>query len=1357
SGVRSQESGLGTQDSESVPQSPAPDLSKALAHHQAGQLKAAQEIYQKIIAENPNNSNALHLSGLVSFQRGDYDTAVNLIQKAIDIFPGDPVYYTNLAAVFMSRQKYDHAIFCYENIIRLNPDNADVYINMGSVYKEKGEKEKALSFYQKAIERGPDNPGAYVNLGVMMKSLGRMDEAINCYNNALRLKPDYAEVYYNIGNVLREQGKLAESIHRYEDAIRFKPDYTQAYYNIGNTLRDLKKLQESIAYYQKALELDPGFADACNNMGLAFKEMKNADKAAACYRKALEIRPDYALACFNLGNVFKDQKEFRKSADCFEKALEIKPDYAEACSSLLHQLQHMCEWKRFAELSPGLDRLSDDLLARGKKAGETPFMNLVRHGDPQRNFQVAVSWADDIARNAAKLSISFSHEKYRTEKQGKIIIGYLSNDFRNHPVAHLIAGLFSAHKREDFEIHCYSYGPDDGSYYRKKIEGDCDRFFDIRELSTKDAVKLIYGNHVAILVDLMGYTGETNRLDICALRPAPVQVSFLGFPGTTGADFFDYLITDRIVTPPEHIPFCSESPVYMPHTYQVNDRSQKIAEKTWKRSDFALPENDFIFCSFNQSYKIEPLMFSTWMNILRQFPESVLWLLSGNDVAEKNLKKEAVLRGVHPDRIIFAPRMQKKEHLSRHSLAQLCLDTRIVNGHTTTSDALWAGVPMITLLGSHFASRVSASLLTAAGLPELVTKSLEEYENLALHLARNRDELSRLREKLAENRCKEPLFDTPLFARNLEKAYKEMWQIFKAGEKPRQIDVASLSDEKGKHSEQIFQSLKPEHHKAEPAPGQVKYVSPPRPSAELIKAVQHHQAGRLDQAEEMYRDILRAEPENPDVLHFLGVTAHQKGEHDTAAELMQRALVLFKGNPLYFSNLAAVFQAQGKPEQALASYQEALKVNPAYAEAYYGMAGILTNMERMDGAVLHFQKYLEIKPDNAGAYYGLGNAFYAKGDMENAVGNYEKALALKPDYAEVYNNLGVAYQGMEKSSSAMECYEKALALKPDYAEVYSNMGNLYKYENNAAKAMSAYEKALEMKPDYAEAYNNRGVLFQEQGNIAGALECFEKALALKPDYAEVHNNMGFALKQDDRIGEAVVSYKKALKIKPDYAEVWHNMGNAYQELNDADKAVSCYQKALELKPDYYEVYNNLVLQLQLLCDWPQLEKTAAKLDAVSRESLEKGEKTPELPFANLVRHADPVLNLSVAKSRSAGIAESVKNSRMTFSFEKRKKKKEGIVLGYFSNDFHDHATSHLILRLFEHHSREKFMINCYSYGRDDKSPYRKKIQQDCDRFADLREMSHEDAAKKIYDDGVDILIDLKGYTKGNRVAVCAFR
>lgn len=701
----------------------------------------------------------MHFLGVIAHQTGKSGIAIDLINKAVQNDPNNPVYYNNLGYVLKDQGKLSEAITCFRKALEIKPDYAEACCyNQGYVFYDQGD----------------------------------LGEAITCYEKALEIKPDYAEAYHNLGCVLKDRDKLDEAILCYQKAVKIKPDYAEAYHNLGYVFKDQSKLDDAITCYEKALEIEPDCAEAYNNMGNAFRSKGKLDDAILCYQKALKLKPDFAGAYNNMGNTSQDQEKLNEAICYYEKALEIEPDFAQAHSELVCQLQRTCAWQKLEGMTAKLDSLTRNALDNGTKAAESPFLSLMRYADPSRNHAIAKSWSRDIARTMSNLKIHFSFDAGRSRKR-KIAVGYLSNDFRNHPKTHLMLGLFRLHNRDEFEIFCYSDGKDDGSYYRERIQRDCDKFVDLRSLNHADAAKRIYEDQVDILVDLNGYTGG-NRLEICAHRPAPVQVRYLGLAGTTGADFFDYIITDAIVTPEDHAQCYSENFVYMPHCYQINDDTQAISNKDWKRADFGLPDDSFVFCSFNQGYKIDPVMFDSWMKILRQVPEGVLWLQQESETAEKNLRQEAESRGVKSARLIFAKRLPKDEHLGRLRLADMALDTRIVNGAATTSDALWVGVPVITLQGSTFSSRMSSSILTAIGLPELIADSLDDYEALAVRLARNRGEQQTIRQRLAKNRLTEPLFDTPRFAGNMEKAYKKMWEIFVTGQRPRQIEVA----EKGK-------------------------------------------------------------------------------------------------------------------------------------------------------------------------------------------------------------------------------------------------------------------------------------------------------------------------------------------------------------------------------------------------------------------------------------------------------------------------------------------------------------------------------------------------------------------------------
>jgi protein O-GlcNAc transferase len=800
---------------------PAQNIEKGLHLHQQGRLDQAEETYRQILQFQPLNSDALHLLGVVAMQKGDNPSAVELINRAIQIQPHHPIYLNNLGNALRQQGRYLDAVGCYQEAIARKPDLAEVYINMGIAYHCLGRYDQAIAAYHQAHRLMPDNPEACYNMGNafrdqkcfaeaikwyqqtvnldsrfadayynMAKSLeqqSRLDEAIDCLKQCLLVKPQWAEAYNNLGNLLNHKGLSDAALSSYQQAIQIKPGLYEAHNNLGNALKDQGRFAGAIACYQKALRFRPDYAEAYQNMGVAFTEQARLDEGIGCFQKAIELRPDFAEAYNFLGLCYEKQAKVAEAISSFEKAIQIKPNYAEAYSYLIYQYQHNCDWQRLIQFSKRLDELNRQIAGNRKSGAEPPFICMARHSDLSQQLMNARAWCRKIVQPLQNLKLPFSFERRRQEIS-KLTIGYLSCDFHDHATAHLMLRVFGLHNREKFKINCYSYGPDDRSNYRKQILEQSDQFIDIRELSHIDAARRIYADKVDILVDLKGHT-KGARLSILACRPAPIQVHYLGYPGTTGADFIDYLISDKIVTPIEHAPFYSEKLVFLPHSYQVNDEQQEIASRFRQKEELGLPHNSFVFSSFNLPYKIDPLMFDCWMRILNQVPHSVLWLFNGGETTTKNLKQEAGARDIDPRRLVFADKLPKAEHLARLRRADLALDTRIVNGHTTTSDSLWAGVPVITLQGGHFASRVSASLLNAIGLSELITHNLDAYERLAVRLASHPAEHQKIKAKLSLNRLTEPLFDTPGFVGHLEAAYQKMWRIFTAGQAPQQFEV----------------------------------------------------------------------------------------------------------------------------------------------------------------------------------------------------------------------------------------------------------------------------------------------------------------------------------------------------------------------------------------------------------------------------------------------------------------------------------------------------------------------------------------------------------------------------------------
>jgi predicted O-linked N-acetylglucosamine transferase (SPINDLY family) len=462
--------------------------------------------------------------------------------------------------------------------------------------------------------------------------------------------------------------------------------------------------------------------------------------------------------------------------------LKLQPDSAAAAQCLLFEMQHVCDWSRLEELWEHQRRSARD--PQGQQFSSFSMLSVPL--TPAEQLQCMKNFSRHQLR-AALHDRDRPHFRFERKENSRIRVGYLSADFHEHATAYLMAELFELHDRGRFEIAAYSYGPDDGSPMRERLKQAFDHFSDISSASHADAADRIHRDQVDILVDLKGYT-HGSRTEIVAMRPAPIQVNYLGYPGTMGADFIDYLVTDRFITPREHAEHFSEKLAYLPGCYQVNDRKRSVAA-TPPRGELGLSQQSFVFCCLNQTFKIVPQFFAAWMRLLKAVPGSVLWLLESNPWAAQNLRQQARNHGIDPRRLIFAPMCPSARHIARMGAADLFLDTAPCNAHTTTSDALWAGLPVLTCAGNTFASRVAGSVLTAAGMPELVTHTMEAYEAFALRLAGNPGELAGLREKLARNRTSAPLFDTPSFARHLEALYLRMWENYLSGNAPRAIEL----------------------------------------------------------------------------------------------------------------------------------------------------------------------------------------------------------------------------------------------------------------------------------------------------------------------------------------------------------------------------------------------------------------------------------------------------------------------------------------------------------------------------------------------------------------------------------------
>jgi len=849
-------------------------ISTALSLHQSGQIGEAKRIYEELLRENPENSQALHFLGLAHHQEGDQNQAAKLLERAVVLRPDVPEFHNNLGSVFQALAKHSQALNSFKTAVSLKPDYVvalnnlgsalrdlgrlneaakalesclkldaryggayntlgtirieegrledafnlfaksmqiapttqaafnlgnllqnqgraseaeeaylaslrmapglvDAHNNLGNLYQKTGRKKQAEDSYRKALELSPNHLQVLNNLASVLRSEGRIKEAELFFKRAIEVKPGFSTALLGLAAIAQEAGKLQEAHDYLKRALNSNPKYAEAWNNLGNVFKDWGDPEQAIACFKKALELYPGFAGASFNLGIAYKKNSQIQEAIQCFREALVGDPGMAEAHYYLGNALKDLGKTAEAIDSYRKALEIRPALSDARASLLHEFRNLCNWDEGLETAKALDQSTFLEIREGKKTGEQPHLNVTRCDDLRRNFEVACSWSRELTARMQDLRYRLDFQPRPRTQGSKIKLGYLSNDFHNHPCAHLYKELFGLHHRDDFEVFLYSHGVNDKSVYRRRSERDADHFIEVQSLGDADAARRIHTDQIDILIDLQGYT-KGNRLEILALRPAPVQVAWLGFPGTSGAYFIDFILTDKIVSPPQDQEFYSEKFVYLPHCYQITDSHQDLSENQVTRENFDLPTETFVFSSFNQNYKLEPVMFDAWMKILKACDRSILWLLHTHPEVVENLRSEAKSSGVDPSRLVFSGLLTKPEHLARLSLSDLVLDTRICNGHTTTSDALFAGVPVLTLKGKHFSSRVSASILSAVGLEDLITTTLEDYIALAVKLGSQTQGTQNLKARLAVNRKSKPLFDTPGFVRDLEECYRGM-------------------------------------------------------------------------------------------------------------------------------------------------------------------------------------------------------------------------------------------------------------------------------------------------------------------------------------------------------------------------------------------------------------------------------------------------------------------------------------------------------------------------------------------------------------------------------------------------------
>ena len=785
-----------------------PDYAKAHFNlggslHELGQLKAAVKSYEKTLEIEPGYAEAHNNLGNVYKELEQNELAVKSYQKALEFKPDYVEAQYSLGIMFQDLGQFEAAINCYEMVLAIKPDFADAFNNLGVAFLNLDQLDKAVKSYKAALKLNPNFVEAINNLGIGLYNLGQMEDAIKSYEKVIAIQPDFVKAYNNLGNALMELGQLDEALESYKVALKLKPDFVEAINNLGITFYKLHQLDDAMNCYDRALVLDPDFADAHNNIGTVLLERGQLNDAVKSYKEALKLKPEFVEALNNMGLTLNKLLQAHDAIKYYERAIAIKPDYVDAYANLAIVLKDL---KRFDEvmaiyesdviLNSNLDFILGEVLhtkmmlciwddfairlnelvkkINNKEKVVAPFALLALIDDPDiQRKAVEILTNEDYPQNETLPKIGLYPE------HSKIRIAYFSADFKIHPVASLTAELYELHNRSQFEIHAFSFGPDTNDKMNLRIKSGVDYFHDVHSMMYEDIAMLSRSLEIDIAVDLGGYTKDS-RTEIFAIAAAPIQISYIGYLGTMGANYYDYLIADQVMIPEKNQKHYSEKIVYLP-SYQVNDSKEPLPEIIFTRKDLGLPEKGFVFCCFNNSFKFTPTTFDSWARILKKADGSVLLIFADNDEAKINLTKEIVARGVRANRLIFGKRITKSEYLARYRVADLFLDTLPFNAATTASDALRMGLPVLTCLGNSMVSRMGASLLNAVNLPEMIKTNQEEYEAFAIELAMDPEKLKIINNKLANNLPTARLYDTPLFTKNLESAYLTMYDKYQKG------------------------------------------------------------------------------------------------------------------------------------------------------------------------------------------------------------------------------------------------------------------------------------------------------------------------------------------------------------------------------------------------------------------------------------------------------------------------------------------------------------------------------------------------------------------------------------------------
>lgn len=1253
-------------------------LDLAISHHQAGRLDQAQVLYRQILTSNPRDANVLHLLGVATSQAGRFDEGAELIRRAIAINPNFAGFHFNLSETYRRQGKreqaiselmvaaqldpklphahralsaalvdsgrFDEALISAQKAIALSPNFPEAHFDLGNALSGKGQYDAAIHSYRRAAELRPDFADALINLGAACQQLRRFDEAIAALTRAIQLRPDSALAQDNLGVALQTRGQLDAAIAAYTTAVRLNPSDPRLHTHLGYALEIKGRVDEAIAASAAAIRLNPNSAEAHATMALALKRKGLLDDAMNACARAISLAPDLAEPHNTMGNILKDMGRIPQAITSYQRAVQQSPSEPAIHSNLLYTLY-------FDSHCTQADLFAQHQIWSGKFAA--PLKSLIR-----------------------------PHENDRDPNR-RLRVGYVSPDFCTHAVGRFMLPLLANHDHKSFEIFCYA-SVDSPDNLTARIQSYADHWRDIRPLTNEEAADLIRKDRIDILIDLSMHMAG-NRMPLFARKPAPVQATYLAYPGTTGLGTIDYRITDPHLDPPD-----SSDANY-------TERSLRLSQSYWcyeppidspPANPLPASTNNFItFGCLNNFCKITDPTLEAWIKLLTRVPNSRLILHAAQGSHRKRILDQFTQNSIAPDRITFVQRLALQDYLTKYHNIDIALDPFPYVGGTTTCDALWMGVPVITLRGQTAIARGGVSILANAGLAELIANSPDQYIQIAADLAGDFPRLTHLRSTIRDQLRASPLMDASRFARDMEAAYRRIWQDFCATSPKPTGQIPSI----------------PPHQSPDQSPDQ-----------SLALAISHHQAGRLAQAEDLYKQILQNNPNHPDALHLSGMALAQTGRASEGIELIQKAIAAMPDAALFHMSLGEAQRRVRNLDQAVTSFAKAIELDPELVEAHNNLSAALSDVRRFEDAIIAAQKALALRPGYAEAHFNLGYALSATNQKEAAIVSYRRAIELKPDYAEAHFNLGSVFQKLMRYDDAISEFSQAITLKPDFAEAYNNLGISLGNRGRSEEAINAYTTAIRLNPNNPRSHSNLAHGLSQLARLDEAIAECDAAIRLNADFADAHANRASSLQSKGLLDEALKSITRAISLDPKPAESHNTMGNILKDMGHIDEAMECFRRAIELSPEDPAFHSNLLYTLYFdpRCTQSQL-------------------LTEHRAWAK--RHA----NFSPLVTQTPDTAT---NRRLR--------------IGYVSPDFRAHPVGRFILPLLAAHDRQQFEIYCYASVQFHNA-LTTLIQKHTDVWRDIRTLNNDEAAKLIQSDRIDILIDLTMHMANNRMPLFA--